>query len=154
MQKGNVAVAHMPALPACQGIAHNVGTNGSANAPHAVKPAHVAARVVKRHIIIERSIHAPSPQPVGDCPEAEQRERAGDGKAKKCEGGHGDADRRNHTGSETARQPVALEAGYDCTGGDNHCNDSGIGKGHMKFHIHRRPGRAKQRVRQTETDKG
>ena len=61
----------MPAGAARQGVAHYVRAYRRANAPHAVKPAHMAGFEMQSDVIIQRCVHPARAQPVGDC---EQRE--------------------------------------------------------------------------------
>ena len=154
LEQGYVPVAGAPAHSAGQGEAHHIGSDGGSQPPHAVQPAHVPARVVQGDIVVERGVHAPRAQPVGYGPEAKRRVRAADRKPEQRHRRRQHAQRRERPGSEASRQPVALQAGeygprrYD--GGYR----AGVRHRHAKLPIHRRPRRAKQRIRKSQTDEG
>ena len=71
LDQGNGAVACGPAKLPCHGPAHEHRADGGTDAPHTMKPAHVAAGKMESHIIIEGSIDASCAQSVGDGPETE-----------------------------------------------------------------------------------
>ncbi len=149
----DVPVAYMPPAPAGQGKAHDVRPHGRAYAPHTVEPAHVAAGVVQRHVVVEGGVHTPGAQAVWNGPQAQRPKAAADGKTEQGCGGHAHADGGNLTCPQLSSEPVALQAGNDGSQGDDHGDDPGVGNRHAKLPIHGRPCGAEERIRQSETDK-
>ena len=58
LQDRDVPIAPRPALALRERIAHDVGADRCADAPHAVQPAHMPAFVVNGYVVIERRIHS------------------------------------------------------------------------------------------------
>ena len=150
----DISVSGAPAFAGGQRVTHQIRSRGGANAPHTVKPAHVSALIMKRNVVVQRCVHASCAEPVRNCPNAEKRKRARHGKAEERCRSHRNAGGGDRTCSESARQPVALQARNDRSERDDHGNDAGVRKRYAEFGIHCRPCGAEQGIRQTETDKG
>ena len=58
LQDRDVPIAPRPTLALRERIAHDVGADRCADAPHAVQPAHMPAFVVNGYVVIERRIHS------------------------------------------------------------------------------------------------
>ena len=105
------------------------------------------------HIVVHGRVDAASPQPVGNRPEAEHPEAGGQGKAAQGNGGEKHAYYRDPAGGEPADKPLGGKAGADGAARDNHGDDTGGGKRHIKGNPHGRPSGSQQRVRQPQADK-
>lgn len=113
MQNGYRAVPHIPAKSVCQRIAHDIGTERSADSPHTVEPAHMFAGIVERNIVVQRSVHTSGTKTIGNSPQAQCKIGMTDGESKQCNGSHEYADGRNLSCSEAFGQSVALQTGND-----------------------------------------
>lgn len=105
-----------------------------------------------RHIVVKGRVHCPGSQPIGDCPQAEQRESVGNGEAEQRSGGHSHAHRCNQTGAKFPNHPAGQQAGNDGADGNDHGDDTRIGDGRAQFQAHDRPCGAQQGVGQTQAD--
>lgn len=130
------------------------GSQRGSHSPHAMEPAHMAAFVMQRHIIVQRGIYASCPQTIRNRPQAQLPEGMADRKSIQGTCCHCHTDYRDSSGSQKPGHPVALQTGYHSTQRDNHGNRPGIGYRHSEFPVHGRPGRPQQGVRQSQTDKG
>ena len=71
-----------------------------------MEPAHMAAGVVQRHIIVQTGIHTACTQAIGNCPEAKHPERMADGKSQKRNRSHGYANCSDPPGAQLIGQTV------------------------------------------------
>ena len=108
---------------------------------------------MESHEIIEGRIHRAGSKSIRNGPETEHPKGIRKRKAKQRRSCHGHTDSRHQSRTELFRQEIALKAGKNGSGGNNHGNDTGIGNRDGKFLIHRGPGRAQQRIRQPQADK-
>ena len=144
----------MPASAAGKHIPHDIGPCGSAQPPHAVQPAHMAAGIVQRHIVIQTGVHAARPKTIGHRPETQHPKPGADGKSQQRQRCYAHADSRYQPCPQTAGHTLTHQAGSNGAEGDNHGNQSGAGYADLKLTKHGRPGGAQQSIRQTKADKG
>ena len=121
------------------GISHDDRTGAASDAPHAVQPAHMAGFIVQCNVVVQSRVHASGAKAIWDTPEAEGEKRVADGESKQrhccCENAYC----RDFSGAEAGIQTVAVQTGYDCSGGNNHRNDAGRRNRSSKLRIHDRP---------------
>ena len=79
------------------------------------------------HIIVQGRIHGTGTEAEGDRDQAEDPEAARQGKAKKGQGRHQDADGGDGSRPEPPGHPIGQEAGNDRAAGDDHGDDARIG---------------------------
>ena len=147
------AVAVVP-RPICQRIAHDKRTDDRSNAPEAVQPAHMLRLVVQRHIVVERRVDGARAQPIGDGERDQHPEAAGNREAEQRKHRQKHAAHGHDLRPEPPGEPVGKQARHDRSAGNNHGHDAHIRYRHAKLGVHDRPAGAKQRIRQSQTDKG
>ena len=114
-------------------------SKGSADSPHTVQPAHIAACIVKCHIIIQRGIHTSRPQSVWNCPQAQHPERIAYRKTEQGRRSQKYADNGNFPRTQFSCQPVTHQARYNGSDCYDHRNNTRIGDRYSEFPIHSRP---------------
>ena len=154
LHQGDVPVAHLPALPAGQGVADQVGPHQGAHAPHAVQPAHVPAGIVDRHIVVQGRVHTAGAQAIGHRPQAQHPEGRGRGKSKQGRRRQSHTAGRHPAGAQGPGQAVAAQAGDDGPRRNDHRDHPCKRDRHPQLPIDGRPGRTQQRVGQAQTDEG
>ena len=153
LEQGDVPVAAVPAQPAGKCRAHHHRADGGAHAPHTVQPTHVAAFVMQGNIVVQGGIHAARAQAVGDSPQAEHPEPAGDRKAEQRRSGHAHAEGGHPARAQCPGEPVAVQAGNDGAQRDDHGQNARVGEGNAQLGVHGGPCRPQQRIRQAKADK-
>ena len=146
-------ISAVPAKASGDCPTHDHRSDACADAPHTVKPAHMARRIMKCDKIIQRGVHAAGAEAIRNRPEAQHPERMADGKTKQRGGGHQNAERGDSSGAQLPGQPVAGKAGHNRTAGDDHGNNTCPGDGSAQLLVHDRPRGAQQGIRKAETDK-
>lgn len=111
LQNRDIAVSRLPAQPPGEAGAHNIGTDRHPHAPEGMEPAHMPGGVVHSHIVVERGVHRPRPQSIGNGPQTDNRECVRDRKSEERGGSQGHADRRDQTGPNL--RMTLLEARLD-----------------------------------------
>ena len=154
LEQGNTPVAAAPAQPAGKRRAHHHRADGSAHAPHTVQPAHVAAFVMQGNVVVQGGIHAARAQAVGNSPQAEHPELAGDRETEQRRSGHAHAEGGHPARAQRPGEPVAVQAGNDGAQRDDHGQDTRVGEGDAQLGVHGGPCRPQQRIRQAKADKG
>ena len=154
LDDGNDPVACVPAHSGGQSRTQNVGTQTGTQAPHAVQPAHMAAGVVQRHIVVQTGIHAAGTQTVGNGPDTQLPECRADRKPEQGNRRHADAHSRHQAGAEAFGQPVGQKAGHHGTDGNDQRHATGIGQRRTQLHTHNGPGGAQQCIRKAQGNKG
>ena len=146
------AVTVGPGMASGKGISHDVWAQCSADAPEAVQPGHVAALVVKRHIVVQGRIHTAGSQSVRYCPDAQEPETPCYGEQEQRPCGHGHADCRDHSYPQCLGEPVTEKTGDNGASCDYHAHDSHVGDRNRELAVHHGPGGTEDPVGKTEAD--
>lgn len=154
LEQGDIPVTAVPAQPAGKRHAHHHRADGGAHAPHTVQPAHVAAFVMQGNVVVQGGIHAARAQAVGDSPQTEHPELAGDRETEQRRSGHAHAEGGHPARAQCPGEPVAVQAGNDGAQRDDHGQDARVGEGNAQLGVHGGPCRTQQGIWQTKTDKG
>ena len=113
LQQGNNPISPGPGQSSHQARAHDIRSNRRPHTPKTVKPAHMPCLIVKGYIIVQRRVHRPGSQAVGQRDDTQHPKRIRHRKSPQSPGSHRHADGRYLSRPQPFRQRVAEQAGND-----------------------------------------
>ena len=109
---------------------------------------------MQSNVVVQGGIYAARAQAVGDSPQTEHPELAGDRETEQRRSGHAHTEGGHLARAQRPGEPVAVQAGNDGAQRDDHGQDARIGKGDAQLGVHGGPCRPQQGIWQAKADKG